>query len=679
MAVDIKLKGGDIESDEYKASLVLKQIFEHDLPNNINGEVLIYSNATLFGQEPKDVDIVVVGKLEKYKLELLAKSEYKNDKGEKITDDESLKEIYINDFCFVIELKSHRVEDISRNGIDLCVQYNSKIHSVTAQSEKQKYSLMNYFKDRLGFSPYICNFIWLTNVSNESIQNLITSPGQGNKLKNNYLPTRFSLKKLFEMSCIQKPPWFGNYYGFSSFFKDNPFNINQINSIFEVFNASKRGIGQMTRRKIERITRLTIRDQDWAKAIGNKLLIMAGRAGTGKTIKLLNIACNLATEKGARCLILTFNNALVGDIKRMIALAEIPDGTDEYSVGIKTLDSFFYQVLKGFHIGVPKEGDTDHVENFIGNREIYLNKLYEYIKQGAIDDGDIQELMKNNHDAVAWDYVLIDEAQDWSELEKELIFRIFGYKNIIVADGVDQLIRSQKKCNWSKELKVDVDFIQKTERRGLRQEFNVVNFVNLFAREINTNWEVEPKEDLIGGKVIVSLKPYSKAFHDKLFQIVQNAGNKAYEMLFLVPPNLINRNNESNGFIYKDVFEKDGIKIWDGTIQNLRSEYAVDTDQHRLLQYDSCRGLEGWCVACLNFDDFVKYKSETFKQEDKDGQLGFNNFIEDRKRFVNLWSLIPLTRAIDTLVITIRDKESPVCKNLRNIYEKHPDYIEWIE
>ncbi len=121
-----------------------------------------------------------------------------------------------------------------------------------------------------------------------------------------------------------------------------------------------------------------------------------------------------------------------------------------------------------------------------------------------------------------------------------------------------------------------------------------------------------------------------------------------------------------------------GIKIWDGTSTELRSEYVVELNQHRLLQYESCRGLEGWTVVCLNFDDFIKWKIESFKDE-KNDELALESFDEKRDKFVYLWSLIPLTRAIDTIVITINDKNSKFCKALRKVYERKPDFIQWIE
>jgi hypothetical protein len=156
-------------------------------------------------------------------------------------------------------------------------------------------------------------------------------------------------------------------------------------------------------------------------------------------------------------------------------------------------------------------------------------------------------------------------------------------------------------------------------------------------------------------------------------------------MLFLVPPILVKNEqviNEFNqkinkkSFIHLDDFKNKGINLWDGTNSDLRNEYVVNLDEHRLLQYESCRGLEGWSVICLDFDEFIKYKMETFKEEETD-ELALETFEEKRNRFVYLWSVIPMTRAIDTLVITLKDPNSHIGKILKEIHNENPDFVKW--
>ena len=125
-------------------------------------------------------------------------------------------------------------------------------------------------------------------------------------------------------------------------------------------------------------------------------------------------------------------------------------------------------------------------------------------------------------------------------------------------------------------------------------------------------------------------------------------------------------------------FNQDGIKIWDGTSSSLRTEYVVDLDSHRLLQYESCRGLEGWTVVNLEFDKFIEYKMQTFIEQETN-ELALESVEEKRNRFVYLWALIPMTRAIDTLIITLKNKDCHIAEVMRELYEKNPDFVEWIE
>ncbi len=718
MSVKIKIKGNQ-ETNEYKDAIVLKEIFENEFRNKqINGEILIISNATLFGQDTKEVDLIVVGKFEKYSIQIKTKVKFPNDVNfniqipKNITDEEKQKEFYnqekerllneqeerllfIKDFCFVIEIKRHRAEDIKLDGLTMLVKYKDKFHDVTTQSENQKYALSNYFKDRINFSPYICNFIWFRNISSNSIKELL---GNNPDIldQHNYLPNRFGLRWLFQLACIQSIPFNPTDYNkkelkkyciFNSLRKKQEYDFGEIEQIFDLFTKVKQGFGDLTRQKIERITKDILKDQKYAQAIGEKLVIIAGRAGTGKTVKLLNIACDLAVNQGGRCLILTYNHALASDIKRTLALAEIPDDIDNYSVSISTLHKFFYEILCGFEIGT-RRGPKGKIfiDDYISRYTELLEELYAYVENELIGEKELQELMKSRHHQVAWDYILIDEAQDWNDIEKKLIFFLFGKENVIIADGVDQLIRTQKKCNWTRGLRKDFDFRKTTEKKGLRQKIELVNFVNKIAESLNVYWDLEPKEDLYGGKIIIKIGDYTKDLHDREFDICKKQGNSAYEMMFLVPPSLVTRikTNDKFGnpieirsFEKTEEFEKIGINIWDGTKTDLRTEYPTDLEKHKLLQYESCRGLEGWTVVCMELDEFMRYKFETFEEEDT-GELALETFDEKRNRFVNLWTLIPLTRAIDTLIITIKNKESKIAKVLYEIYLRNPDNIEWI-
>ncbi len=77
-------------------------------------------------------------------------------------------------------------------------------------------------------------------------------------------------------------------------------------------------------------------------------------------------------------------------------------------------------------------------------------------------------------------------------------------------------------------------------------------------------------------------------------------------------------------------------------------------------------------------DEFWRRKYETFLGRD----AGANDFVEPEARASRAawqWVMIALTRPIDTLVITLRDKESEVAKVIDAVARSHGDFIEWID
>lgn len=693
MSVKIKLKGQP-DSDEYKAGQELKLIFENSLPQEIEGDITIVSNVTLFGQEVKDIDIVVFGKLgqgfkRKLKFRPRDEEEYKT------------KNVYFSNFCFTVELKKHYLKDVHIGPLNnILVTYNGKKHDVTYQSERQKYSLHRYLKniDEVREFVFISNFIWLKNVTANELLKLT------NKGEHNILPKEFGIDWLFMLLLSQCKPFehtqTGNpYWGFQSW-KAADIEFGSLEKALDLFDFVKKNVGQISRSHFERMSKRILKEQKFAEAIldssdkGGKFVIIQGKAGTGKTVKLLNIACDLCLNYQKRCLILTYNFTLVADIRRTLTFAHIPDGVGRESVRIMTLFKFFIDLFEGFGIYTGKDVLDD--KEFFENYESYCKTLSEFIAQNKKPDTNIEDIMKQNHQLVSWDYIMIDEAQDWNPFEVEILYSIFGPSKIVISQAPDQKVRASNDPKWVKpRWRIDHDFVQTNERKSFRQKANLVNFVNQFAEKFNLAWELEANEDFIGGKVIIAPK-YDMELHNNLYSDCLKNGNKAYEMLFLVPPSKIisdgnrtislkNKENEEQT-ITKQIKQRHcglvdefGLEInfWDGTNKELRRDYPVKVDQHRLIQYESCRGLEGWTVVCVEIDELVKYLSSKYKEDTEIMELALESPEEKKNRYVYMWALIPLTRAIDTLVITFKDPNSEIAKKLFELYNENTNFIEW--
>jgi hypothetical protein len=675
MSVKITLKNyGDatVSTPEQQSAQQLADIFRSEFENfnkSASGEILILSNLTLIGQEVKDIDLLIVGYLENFKLSLNSKS--KDNKG--VIQSTQNIEVEVKTFCYVIELKDHPIDRIKTEGGNSLVEYRGHWHDATNQSEKQKFSLLNYFNDNLGVSPYICNFIWFRNITNSEYITLY------NDRETNVFSSEFTFRNLIQKSTFQSIPYKpekANYSTINNISNQNRelLDKSKVLDVFDLFEQTKKACGTLTRQKVELLTKAILEEQKEIPSIGEKLTVLAGRAGTGKTVRLLQVATNFAKSYSNRCLILTFNHALVSDIRRVLAFAGMPDGIDNYTVQISTLHAYFIKILNGF--GIIQGGIDNNSFETIFNEK--TKELVEYLNQDILNNADVQALIKNEYDVLAWDYILIDEAQDWSENEKDILFAIYGREKIIVADGVDQFIRSGKKQDWARGLKQNTDFYKKTETTGLRQKFNLVNFVNHYSEKAGLSWKVTPNNRFVGGKIIITTNTYSTLFHKRLFDDCISNGNAAYDMLFLVPPQLIEETKAGKTFSKIDIFKNNGILLFDGTNANFRNKYPINLNECRLFQYDSCRGLEGWTVVCLQFDELINYKLNTWEEPIEDS-IALESLEDRKRRYVNLWSLMPLTRAIDTLVITIKNKESMTAKMLKELSNDYSDTIEWID
>jgi hypothetical protein len=693
MSIRIKVKGQS-DTDEYKSAQELKQIFEKTIPIDIDGDITIISNITLFGQEVRDVDLVVFGKIGqgfKRKLKFRPKGE----------DDYTHRNVYFSSFCFIIEVKKHYLKDIHIGAANnVLVTYNGKRHDVTYQSERQKYSLVRYLKniDEVKKNIFVSNFIWLKNISKNELLD------QTNKNEHNILPKEFGIDWLLMLSLSQNKPFehtqSSNPYWGSQSWKASEIEFSNFEKAFELFERTKKNVGNITRSHFERMSKRILKDQKFAEAIldssekGGKFVIIQGKAGTGKTVKLLNIACDLCLNYQKRCLILTYNFTLVADIRRTLTFAHIPDGVGRESVRIMTLFKFFIDLFEGF--GIYTGQDILDDKDFFKNYESYCKTLSEFIKENKKPNTDIEDIMQLNHQLVGWDYIMIDEAQDWNPFEVEILYSIFGPSKIVISQAPDQKVRDSNNPVWVKpKWRIGQDFVQTNEKKSFRQKANLVGFVNQFAEKFNLAWELEPNEDFAGGKVIITTN-YSANMHKELYTDCLYSGNKAYEMLYLVPPSKIiadgekevtfKRNERDEISITKTIKQRHcslvdefhgTIDFWDGTNKELRRDYPVKIDQHRLIQYESCRGLEGWTVVCIEIDELIKYLSNKYKQDEDTLQLALESHEEKKNRYVYMWSLIPLTRAIDTLVITIKDKNSIIAKKLYELYNENKDFIEW--
>jgi hypothetical protein len=669
--VEIKLVGDSKDpkrQDEFKAAQALREILEGGFQKGESGQVLILFNLKVYGSKCKDIDLLVFGSFTpSLQRRIVCRT------GGKQADDElRAREVSITSFCSIIEVKTHDSSGIRFRGSQAEVIYDGEWHDVSNQSHEQNTALRIFLEDTIDWTPppYITNLIWFTCLDRDSL-----------KLhKQNFLPQQFSFLELMTLVCRQALPFqLGSGSSAKALMKCTKSEADEVetylNKSMAHFSEISRAVGKLTRTKLEAITkRRLLKQQGYVQSLGQRLVIVRGRAGTGKTMKLLHMAHDLATGENHKCLILTYNLALVSDIRRLVALANIDKGIPVGKLNIQTIHSLLLRLMD--HLGIP---DEEHGVTFSERYETRRHLLFEYLQVGLISRDDLKKNPEGSAQSFAWDFLLIDEGQDWPEEERTILFYLFDSRSFVVADGIDQLVRSQKSIDWALGVEHHKPIV--SEKISLRQKANLVSFQSLLAAELGTFWEIQANAEAPGGRVVILEGDYSPRLHQDLFEQCVASENNAYEMMFLVPPALVaGTGSDDRYFRLAELWEsKYQIRIWDGTSSSRRSEYPTLLDEHRLFQYDSCRGLEGWTVVCLWLDEFFEYKKRTYVDDGSAEQLALRTRDEEANLFAARWITVPLTRAVDTIVIALRHSDSALAKALRRVASQCPDVVQWIK
>ena len=212
---------------------------------------------------------------------------------------------------------------------------------------------------------------------------------------------------------------------------------------------------------------------------------------------------------------------------------------------------------------------------------------------------------------------------------------------------------------------------------------NLGLFANAVATEAGMPWSIEPNDEGGGGRIILLKQPITK-HPDLLSSLAEQGeknGNRAIDFLFCVPPNnVITTNNSRSSKLGKEL-ELMGHAVWDGTSEKIRRDFPRGLDTYRIVQYASCRGLEGWTVILESMDAF--WEERFYHAQIEWNEKGSGDLFKSEKDFAKeaawYWCLIPLTRPIDTLVITLENTSSEFSKILLTVAKNNPDFVEVID
>ena len=650
---------GSEGSSEHRAAVAIADAIkalwpEIERTSSEQDHVRVASNVKISGYKISDIDVVVCGRFNQPRYFRPRKTLRDKDGNRLLLS----RPVAVESFVVAVEVKDHSEGAVRVAGEKVEVRYTrggpSQWKSATDQNIDQVHSLRPYLEDRIGSSPFVRRCLVLPNLQHLRCGGAIGGGFDGHQLFTAIAETN------------PMPVWRGR----PTLGAANPATMDKILScpLFKEIVPTN-----LDRQRMDRIAKKGPATDAILDNAAKRMVVLRGHGGTGKTVALLQAAWRLFRERGERTLFLTYNHALAADVRRLMALLGVPATPGEGGIAIETVMSFMYSWLAGLHILDDEEVSYDEYPRL-------LDEALEHFDVGTVGPDEIEALRAQRPDRFDFDHVFVDEGQDWPVDEVRLLKTFYGPPRLCIADGVDQLTRGEH-VDWTR----GVPSSQRTVvplMACLRMKRNLALFAAEAAARSNLGWDMAANEKAGGGRILISRVPYdaNRGIHEDLLDATRCAGNSEIDFLFCVPPSSVYTRDGRRQSRIADTLANWGHKTWDGVDPLVRADFPRDTSEFRVVQYGSCRGLEGWTVVLEGLDEFIE------TQRSMKLRAGLADW--EREALIDLdaianqlaWrhALIALTRPIDSLVITFTDPESAAARELLRLAEAFPDAVEEI-
>ncbi|MEQ8205291.1 MAG: AAA family ATPase, partial [Woeseia sp.] len=331
----------------------------------------------------------------------------------------------VRNFALVIETKSHDATGVRFDDKVASVRYRRSGHQawecVTEKNRQQMFELKTYLARANITRLYVQDLIYFSGLREADLP----------KRPHNCFGVDASFERVLNILGQVSGPINNNRRVAISFGPDEVFEgiLSPESPLLQTLEPTP-----LDRRRMDRIVKAALPDT-WLDDLTKKQIVIRGRGGVGKTVILLQMAYRAFDRSQMRSLILTYNKALVADMRRTMALLGVPREIERGGIGIDTVHAFVGRLMHEL-------GIIQNYDHFLDNYEKHKETLLDYLRSKTVSQADLDELIDNNPDDFLWDAVLVDEGQDWPSNEIEILRTVYQPERIVVADGVDQYVRS---------------------------------------------------------------------------------------------------------------------------------------------------------------------------------------------------------------------------------------------
>jgi hypothetical protein len=264
-------------------------------------------------------------------------------------------------------ITNYKDDKLSENGIGQLVA-NEDFIDYSNEIESIKFSLLKYLSEKCSFKKnelFIQPFIFIENESEIILNNYIVGKTFEFKLLHKY----FS-KNLLDIYISYKE-W-NSEIGYNNI----PTDLERITD-----QAQKDSeIGYLTKKKVDRIGKQLSSSKTIFEELNNNLVIINGKAGTGKSSELLLLAMKCISNK-QNTIYLTYNKLLIYDIAKTVKSfinSKLNADVEKPGEGtVTTLHSFFYRLSKT--LGVLHILNADRIEKLLDVLKTRMRSVYNFI------------------------------------------------------------------------------------------------------------------------------------------------------------------------------------------------------------------------------------------------------------------------------------------------------------